>query len=226
MSAGRPCGRSSKSLPGITCSEEESTGGGADTTTGSRTAWGTGEAPGASVPVWGGWISSGRGASCACATAAPPKIVNATIARFIGAPDDVVTACGHSPAIDSRETMSACSAPGRQAPDDRTLGGEERRPAAAAGRDDDLRDEQLAALDEIAEGEDGGRVGSDGAELNSRHGGRRVDGEAVGVPRVSQVQGRVRDAFQRDGEQRKEEHGCEHAPARPHRGQERERGRE
>src|SRR5215472_2148459 len=218
MSAGRPCGRSSKSLPGITCSEEESAGGGADTTTGSRTAWGTGEAPGASVPVWGGWISSGRGASCACATAAPPKIVNETIARFIGAPD-VVTACGHSPALECRETMGACSARG-QAPDNRMLGGKERRPAAAVGRDDDLQGEGVADFYGLAEGEDRGWVGGAGVELGGRHGSRRVDDEAVGVPRVPQVQGRVRHAFQRDGEQRKEEDRREHAPSLRHRGEE------
>src|SRR5690242_20602981 len=45
-SAGRPWGRSSKSLPGISCSEEDVTGGGAVTSTGARVASGAGGAVG------------------------------------------------------------------------------------------------------------------------------------------------------------------------------------
>src|SRR3989442_5740921 len=44
MSAGRPSGRSSKSLPGISCSEEDETIGGAVTRTGGRAVGGWGVA--------------------------------------------------------------------------------------------------------------------------------------------------------------------------------------
>src|SRR5262245_50692085 len=71
MSAGRPCGRSSKSRPGINCSEDELAGGGAETSTGSSIsgfssdgAWTVGGAAG-----WAG--ESDRGCSWATAHPAP-----------------------------------------------------------------------------------------------------------------------------------------------------------
>src|SRR5262245_15310547 len=92
MSAGRPCGRSSKSLPGISISDEADTGGGADTTTGSSTVGGGGLAgDGGSVSGAGlVWAVNERpvsgsdlGASCASAKPALPRSRAVRIARFI-----------------------------------------------------------------------------------------------------------------------------------------------
>src|SRR5262245_52089121 len=74
MSRGRPCGRISKSRPGISSSDEAATGAGADTVTGASTGGGGGDAPAASSDSAGAvGVSWVLGVSCASANAVLPS---------------------------------------------------------------------------------------------------------------------------------------------------------